>query len=104
MKLAFSTLGCPDWPLESVLEAASKWQLDGVGVGGVLDESGLPNSGVFGPNVRGQTSDLLPELRDCAPGHGATVLLATHDELMAPADFNDVVRQAMPCALTALEG
>ena len=65
MKLAFSTLGCPDWPLERVLEAASKWQLDGVGVG-VLDESGSPNSGVFGPNTGDQMSDLLPERRDCA--------------------------------------
>lgn len=40
MKLAFSTLGCPDWDLPSVVAAACKWGYDGVelrALGGSLD-------------------------------------------------------------------
>jgi sugar phosphate isomerase/epimerase len=40
MKLAFSTLGCPDWELPRVVAAARKWGYDGVelrALGGSLD-------------------------------------------------------------------
>jgi len=40
VKLAFSTLGCPDWDLRQVAEAARKWDYDGVelrALGGGLD-------------------------------------------------------------------
>jgi sugar phosphate isomerase/epimerase len=40
MKLAFSTLGCPDWELREIVAAARKWGYDGVelrAVGGSLD-------------------------------------------------------------------
>jgi sugar phosphate isomerase/epimerase len=40
MKLAFSTLGCPDWELREIVAAARKWGYNGVelrAVGGSLD-------------------------------------------------------------------
>ena len=40
MKLAFSTLGCPDWNLAQIVEAAQRLHYDGVelrAVGGSLD-------------------------------------------------------------------
>ena len=40
MKLAFSTLGCPDWELREIVAAARNWGYDGVelrAVGGSLD-------------------------------------------------------------------
>jgi len=40
MKLAFSTLGCPNWELREVVAAAREWGYDGVefrAIGGVLD-------------------------------------------------------------------
>jgi sugar phosphate isomerase/epimerase len=40
MKLAFSTLGCPDWELREIVAAARKWGYDGVelrAIGGSLD-------------------------------------------------------------------
>lgn len=30
MKLAFSTLGCPDWDLPRIIDAARKWSYDGI--------------------------------------------------------------------------
>lgn len=38
MRLALTTLGCPDWDLETVCEAASRFGYDGVDFRGLLDE------------------------------------------------------------------
>src|SRR4029453_4531661 len=40
MKLAFSTLGCPNWDLSKVIASARKWGYDGIelrALGGTLD-------------------------------------------------------------------
>ena len=40
MKLAFSTLGCPDWNVDQIVEAARRLRYDGVelrAVSGTLD-------------------------------------------------------------------
>ena len=45
MKLAFSTLGCPNWELEQIVETAERLGYDGVelrAVGGSLDLLGRP--------------------------------------------------------------
>lgn len=49
MKLAFSTLGCPDWELREIVAAARRWGYDGVelrALGGSLD---LLSRSEFGP-------------------------------------------------------
>ena len=55
MKLAFSTLGCPDWELREIVAAARKWGYEGVelrAVGGSLDLLGRAELG------RGEFQDL----------------------------------------------
>lgn len=41
MKLAFSTLGCPDWDFETVVERAREYDYDGVEIRGILRQFDL---------------------------------------------------------------
>ena len=57
MKLAFSTLGCPNWQLDQIVETATRLGYDGVelrALGGSLDLLGRPEF----------TADNLPSSRD----------------------------------------
>ena len=38
MKLAFSTLGCPDWDLNTVISKAAEFGFDGIELRGILKE------------------------------------------------------------------
>ena len=38
MKLSFSTLGCPAWPLDTILNRAKQYGYDGMDFRGCLDE------------------------------------------------------------------
>lgn len=49
MKLAFSTLGCPEYDLEQVIEAAREYGYQGIGIRTVRGESYLPNLKEFQP-------------------------------------------------------
>lgn len=62
MKLAFSTLGCPAWDLDRILEAATRWRFDGVEIRGILDELDLPNSTHFEPGTRRETKRRFDDL------------------------------------------
>src|ERR1051325_11925443 len=55
MKLAFSTLGCPDWDVDQIVEAARRLGYDGVelrAVGGTLDLLSRPE---FAPEETDRT-------------------------------------------------
>lgn len=59
MKLAFSTLGCPDWDLEDVIAGAHKYGYDGIelrALGGSLD---LPGCGEFAAERIAATREYL---------------------------------------------
>jgi len=61
MKLAFSTLGCPDWDLRQVAEAARKWGYDAIelrALGGSLD---LLDRVEFGASQRAATRAFLEQ-------------------------------------------
>ena len=61
MKLAFSTLGCPNWELEQIVETARRLKYDGVelrAIGGSLDLLGRPE---FAPHRLRNTCDLFEE-------------------------------------------
>ena len=55
MKLAFSTLGCPEWNLDQIIAAARDSGYEGVEWRGYLAEMDLPKSAVFTPAARGET-------------------------------------------------
>lgn len=46
-KLAFSTLGCPDWSFEAITDFAKKHHYEGIEVRGIQREMDLPKSPVF---------------------------------------------------------
>jgi sugar phosphate isomerase/epimerase len=65
MKLAFSTLGCPQWELAGIVAAARKWAYDGVelrAVGGSLDLLGRAE---FAPEQILTTRGFFEELEIC---------------------------------------
>src|SRR5690242_5543441 len=55
MKLAFSTLGCPEWNLDQILVAARESSYDGVEWRGYQAEMELPKAAVFTPEARDET-------------------------------------------------
>jgi sugar phosphate isomerase/epimerase len=65
MKLAFSTLGCPDWELREIVAAARRWGYDGVelrAVGGSLD---LLSRAEFAPAQLATTRNYFGDLEIC---------------------------------------
>src|SRR5437016_182983 len=55
MKLAFSTLGCPEWDLDRIITAAREWGYDGVEWRGYQDEMELPRAPIFTAAARNET-------------------------------------------------
>ena len=65
MKLAFSTLGCPDWELREIVAAAREWGYNGVelrAVGGSLD---LLSRAEFAPAQLATTRAYFQDLEIC---------------------------------------
>jgi len=61
MKLAFSTLGCPEWDLDRIITAAREWGYDGVEWRGYQDEMELPRAPIFAANARAGTRQRFQE-------------------------------------------
>ena len=61
MKLSFSTLGCPNWSFDEIVQRAGQYSYDGVafrGLGGQLDLTKVPE---FLPSARADTRRRLKE-------------------------------------------
>src|SRR5262249_57835298 len=76
MKLAFSTLGCPEWNLDQLVAAARESGYEGVEWRGYLAEMDLPKSAVFAPAVRGETRQRFREAGLEFASLGSSVRLA----------------------------
>ncbi len=59
MKFAFSTLGCPDWPIERVVEAAVELGYDGVEIRGIKRAFDLSKAPEFSDQGIEATRDLF---------------------------------------------
>ena len=55
MKLSFSTLGCPDWTFDEILEYGRKYGFEGVGFRGVKGQMDLTRIPEFAPERRKET-------------------------------------------------
>ena len=62
MKLAFSTLACPDWTWDRILDEASRLGYDGIEIRGVNGEMYLPRVKPFSDEHLEHTKDRLSEL------------------------------------------
>lgn len=67
MKLAFSTLGCPEWGWDDVLSAAADLGYDGVEIRGLSNELYAPAIPEFSPRHIGSTRDRLKSLNLAVP-------------------------------------
>lgn len=63
MKLAFSTLGCPDWRWNDIYSTAKDLKFDGIEVRGVANELYVPHIKVFAPDRIDATIAKLRELK-----------------------------------------
>ncbi|HID11482.1 MAG TPA: sugar phosphate isomerase/epimerase [Candidatus Latescibacteria bacterium] len=61
MRLAFSTLGCPDWDLEEILRRAVEYGYQGVELRGYLDTVYLPEAGPFGKEALPRTKGMFKQ-------------------------------------------
>ncbi len=55
MKLAFSTLGCPNWPWREIYAAAKDLRVDGIEIRGIENEMYAPRVRIFDDTNRGVT-------------------------------------------------
>jgi len=56
MKLGFSTLGCPKWSFDTILERATKYGFNGFEVRGIQGQMDLLKIPEFAPNRRARNS------------------------------------------------
>lgn len=61
MKLAFSSLGCPDWSLDEIIKNALLWGYQGVELRGLQDEMFLPKHPALSPENRKRTLRLFQD-------------------------------------------
>lgn len=57
MKLAFSTLGCPDWSFPEILSTAKDMGYDGIEIRGIKNE-------LYAPEIKEFRSDRINETKD----------------------------------------
>ncbi len=61
VKLTFSTLGCPDWPWNTIVDEAARLGYDGLEIRGVEGEMYLPRIPQFAPDQLEQTQRQLAD-------------------------------------------
>lgn len=61
MKLAFSTLGCPNWPWREIYAAAKDLGIDGIEIRGIENEMYAPRVRIFDEDNREKTLSQLSE-------------------------------------------
>src|SRR5205823_4503857 len=106
MKLAFSTLGCPEWDLGQILTAAREWGYDGVEWRGYQVEMELPKAPIFKPAARAAAlpgmAAFLRELGEIAAEHDVSIVLETHDAFSTGAQVAELLRETGHPAVGAL--
>ena len=68
MKLAYSTLGCPDWTLDEAIAAARKNNISALEIRGIAGEMDLLKIPALMPENMAQTREKLGELTICTLG------------------------------------
>lgn len=87
--LAFSTLGCPDWPLERILRAASEYGYDAIELRGLEAEMDLPLAPPFAPANRAETRRRIDDtgISICCVSSSGVVEKANVDHVRAHAEL-----------------
>src|SRR5262245_19839918 len=71
--LSFSTLGCPKWPIEKILDTAVQSKYNGIEIRGIQGELDPPRSPLFNsPEALRQTSRLIRDKGLAIAGLGSS--------------------------------
>lgn len=109
MKLAFSTLGCPEWDLDQIVGAAREGRYDGVEWRGYQQEMELPRAAIFAGAARAETRQ---RFRDAGLGFAclsSSIRLAEptperrRQERVAVAEYAELAR-FLDCGLVRVFG
>jgi sugar phosphate isomerase/epimerase len=91
MKLAFTTLGCPDWTLRDVIENASRMGFDGVELRGIKDEIDISRLPEFTENLE-ETKRLFSDHNVAVSGIGVSARFAVVDPEEKQKHFDETRR------------
>jgi len=88
MKLAFTTLGCPNWDLSTILQRANEYGYAGVDFRGYLGEVDLRKASIFAPAEIAQTARMFRDagLAVSAMSSSAHMFDATPEKRQASLD------------------
>ena len=88
-ELSFSTLACPDWPLERILEAAQEYGYEAIELRGLQGTIDLPKAPPFLPAERAATRRRLDDvgIRVACVSSSGVVMQANLDHVRAHAEL-----------------
>ncbi|HID55736.1 TPA: sugar phosphate isomerase/epimerase [Candidatus Poribacteria bacterium] len=81
MKLAFSTLGCPDWDLETIISKAEEYEYEGIEIRGVLRRFDLTKV----PELTKKVS----EIRKLLESHGISIACVSASSRFSSPDADE---------------
>ena len=96
MKLAFSTLGCPDWSFEETVNHAAEMGFDAIELRGVEGEMRADRMALFQPERRAETLRMLEGKKLTLCGFGASA--AFHDPARQEDALSDALAAVELCA------
>ena len=96
MKLAFSTLGCPDWDLDTIISRAKEYGFDGIEFRGVKDELDVSKLSDFRQNA-GETKGKLQDAGVSVACFSSSVFMSNINEKNEADSLDEIRRYAELC-------
>jgi len=95
MKLAFSTLGCPEWTWTEIYSMARDLGYSGIEIRGLGEEITASRAKPFLPDEINHTADTLAKLNLSIPCFSSNCVLASKEgAALAPAEINEYINLA----------
>lgn len=91
MKLAFTTLGCPDWTLQQIVENAAEIGFDAVDFRGLLEDIDISRRPEFTTNL-GKTKKLFTNYGVAVSGISISAHFAVADPAEKKEQFDEAIR------------
>lgn len=98
MKLAFSTLGCPNWNLDTIISKSKQWGYDGIEFRGYLGQTDIFNLPEFSSGVE-QTTMLISDSRLEVPCFSSSAQLLFEDPEKIAQSIAEVEKYSRLCSI-----
>ena len=79
MKLSFSTIGCPTWSFDTIVNKAKEYKLDGIELRGLEDKIYIPNHSIFNDKNIDKVKQLLSDEKIEIPVIASGITLGLYD-------------------------